>query len=794
MFPQDLLTANFRYKKSAFSLAILSIAFIFLFVNTSFSQEAAKDQLFSFDDWSGGLNTKQSPLSLKKNQFTIAENVRFNTELGSASKRDEILLYGSADATEPITGMHRLYLRNGTKALLVTHGDEIEKGNDDTGVFTNILNLSSGNYHWQWITWNNVAIGTDGYNQPVKYDGSSASATYLGSCLALDSGTDDADGPNGTYTYKVIFYTTSYTVALNVPSNSITVSTNKINLSMIPIGPDTYGGENIIGRKIYRTGNGDSTYVLLSNGTIADNSTMTLVDSDTDAQRSGAYPTPNATYTPPKGKFLLVNNNRLFIADDPVNSPSRIYYSEDGSMDYFIDDTNYFDIRPDDGDDITFAKNLLGILTIGKNNTIQKLYTDGTTPSADWEISDPFSFIGCQAPYSAVNSPLGIIYLAFDGIYKFNGQYSTLISDPITPEIFDISPSNYGNAWGEFHQNIYYLAYTSEKTGASVNDKVLIFDLLSNAYSIDLLSLNAFCAFNSGSDWGVLYSGSSTNGKVYAHSQTVHEVIHKTQSDFAGTWDTMRYIPTRWGGDINSPVLEIAWTQSIDTLTGIVNNMAGDVNRPGTSGTYFSQVLQLGASSFDKLYWNESIPASGGDVSLAIRTGATATACTLAAFSSSFNDPTGSDISGVTPNDFLQYKIAMTTSNIDYTPNVYNANNYVVKLTYNLEGVSTESSIPFHLKSGWVDMGASAFEKSLRSIYCWYESEGTGTLTLKFENDVGDSDTFSIDLKEHPSYYEERFTGGSLKGKLFDLDIIENSLKDLRIKRIVVKYDVEPII
>lgn len=758
-----------------------------------------EENSYVYKDFSGGWNTKQSALTLPKNQAIIAENLRFDEEKGSISKRDEILSYGSADTTEAITGMHRLYLKDGTKILIVTHGDEIETGNDDTGVFTNILDLTSGGYNWQWLTWNNIAIGTDGYNQPVKYDGSSASATYLGSCLATDSGTNDADGPDGVLKYKVIFYTTSYTIALDVPSNTITVDTNKINLTMIPIGPDTYGGEDITGRKIYRTGDDDDTYVLLSNGTIADNSTVILTDSDKDGDRSGAYPTPTATHKPPKGRFPVVNNNRLFLANVPTTSPSRIYYSEDANPNYFIDDTAYFNIRPDDGDEITFAKNLLGILTIGKNNTIQKLYTDGATPSSDWEISDPFSFIGCQAPYSAVNTTLGITYLTFGGLYNFNGQYSTLISDQITPEIYDISESNFGNAWGVFHRNIFRLAYTSEATGATGNDRILVYDLLSKTYALDILSISAFCTFNSGSDWGVLYSGSSSTGAVYAHAETLHEVMHKKHADFSGTFDDARYIPTAYGGDANDPVIELAWDLTIDDLTGNINSLSGDINRPDTDGSYISPVLQLGASAFDKLYWNESIPGAGGDVTFNIRATTSDTSVLYASWSSDYTDPTGSDISSETANDYVQYKMSLDTTNIDYTPNVYKANNYVVKLTYNMEGTTTETSIPFHWKGGWNDFSGSnkdlsAYDKELKGIYLWYESEGTGTLTVTFENYEGYTDTFEIDLVSYPNYYADKFTTGVLAGKMFNIDITEDSLNDLKIKKLVVTFDVAPLI
>ena len=779
------------------------LAFI---VRICFAQEALQDQLYVWDDFSGGLNTKLSSLSFPKQPLyaTICENIRFDRELKALSKRDEVFSYGSADTTEAITGMHRLYLKDGTKKLLVTHGDELEVGADDTGTFTNLLTFTTGDYRWQWLTWHDIAIGSDGYNQPVKTNGTVA--TYLGSCGAADKGS--GAGPDGTYNYKISYYTNTYEVLFDQVSNNVTVVDNDINLTMIPIVPDTYGGEDVTGRKVYRSdAGGAGTYNLLSNGTIADNTTITLTDSDTDAQCDvGDAYNGDVTYTPPKGRFPLVSNNRLWFFNDP-SYPSRGYYSEDASPDVFIGSsgacTSFFNIRLNDGDEITFAKNLLGQLCVGKNNSIQYIETHkGDSPTADWEISDPFSFIGCDAPYSVDNSPLGIIYLDWSGLYKFNGKYSTLISDAVTPEILDISETDFANCWGKFHKNIFYLAYTSEASGAPTNNRVLVFELLSNAYNIDILSINTFCTFGSGDDWDILYGGSSTDGTIYAYAETVHGIIHRRHSDFEEDhydsgieWVDARYVPTRWGGDADSPVLEIARTTTIDGFSGIIDDLTGIIDRPDTTGHYVSKILRCGATTFDKLYWHETIPATGGDVLFYLRSGATQAECQAATWSSSFTDPSGSDISGVAANDYIQYKIEMTTDDIDYTPTVYTVGGYTVKITYDIEGATTETAVPLHWRGGFDDLGYPGRMKTLKSLEVYYDyPENTpGTLNVKFVNWEGDEDTFEIDLMAEGGHYEDGFTNQAFVGKLFSLDLTESSLNDLIIRKVIAVFDVETL-
>lgn len=772
------------------------LVFFFLFSGLIYAQNVETNKIFVLDDFSRGLNTKLSPFNLPKNQATVAENIRFDSELGSITKRDKTLVDADCGGNEVILGLHRLYLNDGTKVTLCNHGDEVEKKEDSESSYTSILDLATSDRRWSWITWHNIAIGTDGYNQPVKYDGTSASATYLGSLLATDAGS--GAGPDGTYTYKVTCYTTSYEYSLDQPSNPVTVSDNDITLTMIPICPDTILGESVTGRKIYRIEDGNSTYKLLSNGTIADNSTVTLTDSDADGAL-GAAISPTTTRQPPKGKYILVHRNRLWIANNPSN-PSTIYYSADASHDYFDIGTavngGSFNIRPNDGDEITAILNQFGKLTISKNNTWQKLNADGDTPSSDWAISDPFSFVGCQAPYSAVNSPLGIMYLGNNGIYTFNGQYSQLISDAVTPVIRDIQPTNYANVWAAFFKNSYYMAYTSEETGSTKNDRVLVFDTLSDAYNIDSLNINVFKVFDSGTDIEALYSGSSANGNVYAHDENIKEIVHKTHDDFTGTFDDMRYIPVSVGGEADDPVLEISWDLTIDEMAGTIDSISGVIDRPDTDGSYISQYLNVNASTFDKLYWNETFPPAGGDVTFAIRAGATTGDTLSAAWSTEFTNSAGSDISAYTADSVMQYRISMTTNDITQTPNLTKEDNYVIRLTYLTSGASVETTIPIAWESGWLDFGAPGYIKTLKKVYFYYEPEdgSTSTLNVTFENLEGDTDEFEVDLSEYPENYVEYFTGGEFSGEFIKIKISETSLFGFKFKRMIVVYDIEPLV
>lgn len=744
-----------------------------------------RNNIFIIDDFSGGLNSKSNPFNIPKRQADIAENVRFDTQLTSLTKRDKILVYGTASESSPIIGLHRFYLSDGSKVLLTDYSNKIAKGNDSTGSFTDILTLTQSDRRAQWLTWHNIAIMTDGYNQPVKYDGTSSSATYLGTALALDAGS--GAGPNGSYTYKVTCYTASTEYSLGVASNTVVVSDNDINLSMIPICPDTLVGVTVVGRKIYRTEASGSTYKLLSNGTINNNTATTLTDSDADGAL-GATLSPTLTFGVPKGRLSIIHFNRLWIANDP-DHPSRIYYSEDSEHDVFLP-TSYFDIRQNDGDEITIVANVLGKLTIGKTNTIQKIYTDGDDPAADWEISDPFSFVGCHALYTGVNTPNGLVYLSNNGIYLFNGQYSQLLSDSVTPEIKDISSSNISNTWAAYFKNSYYLTYTSTKSGGTVNNRVLVMDLLTKAFSIDTVSINVFHVLRSGSDVEVLYSGGSVTGKVYAHNENNKEIIHRRASDFTGVYTEMR----NRSSDDESPILELARTATIDALIGTIDSLTGTIDRSSSTGNYISQPLTVGASRLDKIYWNETLPTAGSNVTFATRSATNDTAISSAIWSSEVTDPSGSDISSNTANTVIEYRISMTTDTLTSSPTVYKANNFVVRLSYSIAGATDEETIPLRWRSGWLDLGVPGYKKLLRKLYVYYDSDSSGTLNIEFENYQGNTDSFAIDLQDHPSEYVEYFANGAFLGELFRINITESSLNTLKIKKIIFVYDTEPLV
>lgn len=789
---------------------------------------ARQDGVYQITSFEKGLNSHASPYSLASNQATEADNVRFNTVFGTLSKRAILGTYGTV-AAHSLTGLHRFYKTDATKKLLASGSTKLYVGDDSAGTFQTIKTGLTDGKRFQFVTYQDVAIATNGYDQPVKYDGKTqvtadtdGSRTANELCAQLgapfaEQNTGSNLDVSGWYQYKVAFYngsTYSYSTARSNPI--LTGATVRdITLTDIPLGPS-----GTTHRYVYRT-EGQASQAAVEAQTsffqvvdIADNTTRTYNDAKSDATITpDAAPTwatvsAGTNVTPPLGSLATIHKERLFIGGNKTHL-SDIYWSDTFNPNYF-DPEDTRPIREDDGDSVTFIKEQLGALTIGKTNNIVRFYTDELDPN-DWTISPSFSNVGCPAPYTATNTPIGIFYLARDGIYNFNGQYSSLISDAVTPVIRDILDTQIESAAGIWSKNEYQMTYTSAASGATANNRVLVYNTVRDAYSIDYKSVNCFTVFSSGTDFGTLYSGSSAaDGKVFSEEPVTPQLIKNLKSEFdAGTYDDVANYGTE-----PLPTLELAWDLSIDNMVGTIDASSGIIDRPDTDGTWTSPVYQINATSLGLLYWNEAL--ASGDVTWQVRTGATTGAVAAAAWSTAVTDPNGSNISGTAGNIYIQLRANLSTSSITSTPSLSVADGYLFKMTYSKTGVAGETSVLSTWKSGWTDMNVPASKKFIHRIKIFYRGTA-GTLSFNMQNDEADvNKTFTIDLAQNPAtntvtYNDDRYKGGNTYkiftyypdqntatdpspiGQFWQFTVSENGTAVWGIDRIEILYSSEPI-
>lgn len=129
-----------------------------------------------------GLDDTSDPLMAKDNRASAIQNITLNLD-GTAQKR-----YGYSrkngtldtndisDTFEAVTGLYELRRSNGTNNLIATCANKIFY--DNSGTWTNItggnttLITEGQDYQWSWITALDYAIGTNGTDPPICWNGS----------------------------------------------------------------------------------------------------------------------------------------------------------------------------------------------------------------------------------------------------------------------------------------------------------------------------------------------------------------------------------------------------------------------------------------------------------------------------------------------------------------------------------------------------------------------------------------------------------------------------------------------
>ncbi len=822
-----------RLLSSALSL------FLALSPLNAFSQATGglpNDQFFVIEDFSKLLLSHENPYTIGAKGVIETENVRANEQAGSLAKRGVLNTLGTCNHTAAVTGLYRYYKSDSTKYTVTSSSTYLDYISD-AGSCTNLSATLTTGKRFTFITYKNWMIASNGYDAPVKWDGNlTTTADTTGARTAGDLvtqlGAPFAELLTGTgleaskwYQYKIVYYNgTTYSYSTTRTNPLLTGATvHNIKLTDIPLGPS-----GTTHRYIYRTLGqttranvlADTTFYLVTD--ISNNTATTYSDSTTDATIVADNPPTYATatsgasnVTPPHGLFLFINKDYIWLGNDPSGTAygqSTAYFSQVLNPDYWPA-TNYFLVRPDDGDSIAAITSYLGQLLIYKTNTIQKIYTDQASTTS-WQLSQPFSYIGASAPYSVVATPIGIMYLGRYGLYKFDGQSSTLISDVVTNNIRDINATNYGNVASIYYSNEYRMAYTSTATGSGVNDRVLILDIIRNSYTKDTENVNSWAVYNSSDDYGALYSGSATtNGLILGHSTQPTSLIYRYQSDLdAGTYSgTISSNATGDPQDLQLSLGSSIWSADASAW----NSESVSTWQVDTSpGTWTSGIAQINASTFSKLYWNQ-ILGTAGTATIAIRTASTSGGIPGASWSSEFSNPSGSDISAVSANKFIQIRVTLATSDFSTTPYLYIQDNFLIKLVYSQTGSAAETTIPSVWNTGWLDLSGSPatsnYPKTVKEIDIYYDvaTGSSGTMNFTVQNLKGTyQQNFSIDLSQAPLANPNTFgygnfhiyrwlppgTGINLVGDKFLVQMSENSLTQWKIQRIVFRYDINPYV
>ena len=178
-------------------------------------------------DFSGGLNTKSSQYllgrdtnySLRRNQLTLLENVDRNesgaltTRFGYAKLNTDVVVPAGGDDT--IRSIYEYRKTDGTNLVIINAGNSLYKFVSPN--FTLIGTVTTADKRFSWTSMNNLLIGCNGVDDPIKYDGTT---------LAALGGTPPTGPSVVAYYREHIFFAKDLTLhysAINAPEDYTTV-------------------------------------------------------------------------------------------------------------------------------------------------------------------------------------------------------------------------------------------------------------------------------------------------------------------------------------------------------------------------------------------------------------------------------------------------------------------------------------------------------------------------------------------------------------------------------------------
>jgi len=669
-------------------------------------------------------------------------------------------------------------------------------GNKLRMIFINESGVTKGDYvmtnNWSVSadTWYHLAFVRNGSNAYILIDGTPQTLTETTAFGSNDVGNIAAS--------LYVGYSPGLTTYLDGWIDEVRISKGIARWTANFTAPTTPHADafDITGRKIYRTEADGTTYYYLTE--LADNTTTVYNDDDVDANLDTTITVPTDNGAPPVTKYLRLHKDRVFSAGNSTNK-SRVYYSKiSGIIAYpeIYPANNYIPVSPDDGDEITgIAVDPTGYLCVFKKNTIRKIFTDGDPDI--WSVSEPFSKYGCVSPYSIKETPAGILYLAIDGWRLFDGQNSRLLSNSdrvnkITTD--EIMLSRHDKCKGHYHDHICYLAYTDRASNVTYNNRVLLYDTLTDNFSIEHKKIDSFCTLSGSDDWGEIYYGDSQNGFVYKEETTISGEVFSKLSEFrpSGTLSNLFVFGTE-----ESPTLELGGRYTLDRMTGSsLDDWTGSAlddfpSAYAPSGTYISPVLQLNASNLYYMYWNETL-GDYGDATVALRT-STTSAGLSGTWSSEYSNALGSDITGETAQDWLQFRITLSSfdPNKDSTPQLYVKNDYLFKLTYGVTGTEVETAIDCDWRSGYLQFTPQATPVRLRRFEIDHDgSDGLLSCIWELDNESV-SGIFTVNLANDTKTYKSPFPTTAF-GKRGRFRLKYNDIEDLTIKAVNLLLSPQP--
>jgi len=428
--------------------------------------------------WIKGVNTLVSNTQIKDNELAAGVDIQIVEDGKIKCPRDGQTYYGTTNGDQ-VVGLYPYYKSDGTNQLLRMSGTVLKKYN-------------AGD--WDTVAGATYTVGTNtsavmAYDKLYLSNGTDALGYYDGTSIttftAISAPTTPSVARNGgsagsfTYSYKITAVTDiGETVASSAGSTTLNQSalsaTYKMDISWSAVTSAV--GYNIYGRK-----SGLWYFIAYVEG----NTSITYTDNGSITPAEAFVPPEGNTTDGPKGKYIQVYKDSLFIYGDPTN-PSRLYYSAGGDLinNFTVGaGGGFIDIAKNNGEIGTGLIIFKDGLIVFKENSIYKFsFSSSGLPQTE-QITNAVGAVSGRSIVAVENdiffaSRRGIFTIGNEAGFSFDVLRTNELSAKVRSIFQTIESTRLGNISSVYstvnNTNLIIFSYTP--TGSTTNSKALVYD------------------------------------------------------------------------------------------------------------------------------------------------------------------------------------------------------------------------------------------------------------------------------------------------------------------------------
>lgn len=416
----------------------------------------------------GGINVKASRYATAENEQLDILNMNFVTP-ASLTKRYGSTLFIGASVQGRIGGLFEFSRLSGASYILATANTNAYTV--QTGSFNSIRAGLLNNGIFDFVPFVDrlfMANGRDFF----KTDGVQTSNFSLpaGATVGITA------GPGGGLSGIVLagYGFLNDRGYYGPAGDGITISLNGISYgSILYGGMSTPAGFGISAIAFYRS---DIGQVFMFGTTQVPAGTATFIDSSP----IGTRPAPTYQYFTLAPRYLELYNNQLFLAGFS-SMLSTVYWSDIGEPEG-IEPEFFAEFRTNDGDRVTGVKSFGSQLIVTKERSVHKLTGDNPNNFALQEISDQF---GCVSNRAMVTFNDQLHFLDPKGVCEYNGANIQIISNRVESVFLTMNiAAARENAQAIHVRSRNEIWWAIPCDGATVNNCVVVFDYLANAWTV----------------------------------------------------------------------------------------------------------------------------------------------------------------------------------------------------------------------------------------------------------------------------------------------------------------------